>query len=143
MGLRGEGRRNPICKPFSVSNQLYVSAETIGTEEEIKSIYHVDMHDSEQVVPIEQNSSSVPMHSDPQCIQALVLPCRKRKAAVLNYTEFMDVTTKLSQASGRKKTTFSTLCCGMMLQLLDIANGQDASHVWQSECLFYFKIILF
>ena len=85
------------------------------------------MNDSEQVVPFEQTSSSVPTHSDPQCIQALVLPCRKRKAAVLNYAEFMDVATKLSQASERKKATFGTLCCGMMLQLLDIANGQDAS----------------
>ena len=58
--------------------------ETIGTEEENKLIYHVDMNDSEQVVPFEQNSSSVPMHSDPQCIQAFVLPCRKMKAAVIN-----------------------------------------------------------
>ena len=38
----------------------------------------------------------------------------------------MDVAAKLSNASPRKKR-FGTVVCGMMLQLLDIANGQEAS----------------
>ena len=54
-----------------------------------------------------------------------IKPSRKRKSHTLSYKELIEITNKLCNASERDKK-FGTLVSGMMLQLLEIANGNVA-----------------
>ena len=122
--------QNPTCKPSAVSDKLFVLSSNSGTDVPYKTDNHVNMVEKIETSAVFPSSSEriSDMKISGQTHPSVIKPAQKRKAESLSYTQLVEITSKLCNASERNKK-FGILVSGMMLQLLEIANGNTGTNL--------------
>ena len=112
---------NPTCQPTSNSQKFALTTGNIGTESSFNA-------DSDALVKHsateEAHKTSLAISNHPVS-NAILVSSRKKASLTLSHNEFMEVANQLHGACERKRK-FGVMVSGFMLQMLQVAKGQDA-----------------